>query len=111
MELQDKRIKCVNCGREFVFTVGQQLYFREKGFTNEPKRCKDCKIKQMPEFSSPRPSSKRADTPAICSACGKETTVPFVPTQGRPVLCRDCFQERRLAGSTGRAQRPRPRLL
>jgi CxxC-x17-CxxC domain-containing protein len=35
----------------------------------------------------------------VCSQCGKETTVPFRPTQGRPVLCRDCFHQRRTAAS------------
>ena len=28
----------------------------------------------------------------VCSNCGIETQVPFEPTQGRPVLCRECFQ-------------------
>ncbi|MGH7753114.1 MAG: CxxC-x17-CxxC domain-containing protein [Gemmatimonadales bacterium] len=32
---------------------------------------------------------------AVCSDCGKETTVPFKPTEGRPVYCRDCFQKHR----------------
>jgi CxxC-x17-CxxC domain-containing protein len=41
----------------------------------------------------------RVETRAVCSQCGKETTVPFKPTQGRPVLCRDCFQQRRPAAS------------
>jgi CxxC-x17-CxxC domain-containing protein len=27
-----------------------------------------------------------------CSDCGKETEVPFKPAEGRPVYCRDCFQ-------------------
>jgi CxxC-x17-CxxC domain-containing protein len=35
----------------------------------------------------------------VCSQCGKETTVPFRPRQGRPVLCRDCFQHKRTAAS------------
>jgi len=30
-----------------------------------------------------------------CSDCGTDTEVPFVPTEGRPVYCRDCFQKRR----------------
>lgn len=30
---------------------------------------------------------------AICSDCGKECEVPFKPTQGRPVYCRDCFRK------------------
>jgi CxxC-x17-CxxC domain-containing protein len=35
----------------------------------------------------------RTETRTHCSACGVETTVPFRPTQGRPVLCRSCFQK------------------
>jgi CxxC-x17-CxxC domain-containing protein len=35
----------------------------------------------------------RTETRTHCSACGEETTVPFRPTQGRPVLCRSCFQK------------------
>ena len=26
-----------------------------------------------------------------CSDCKKETEVPFKPTEGRPVYCRDCY--------------------
>lgn len=32
---------------------------------------------------------------ATCSDCGKETEVPFKPTEGRPVYCRDCFAKHR----------------
>jgi len=101
METQDKRLTCVDCGTEFVFTVGEQLFFRDKGLTNEPKRCKQCKAKQIAQLrpAAPRPSSNRIETPVICSRCGKETTVPFKPTQGRPVLCRECFQARRTTAS------------
>jgi len=38
---------------------------------------------------------QRVETKTVCSQCGKETTVPFKPTQGRPVYCRECFQQRR----------------
>jgi CxxC-x17-CxxC domain-containing protein len=37
----------------------------------------------------------RVETRAICSQCGKETTVPFRPTQGRPIFCRECFTQKR----------------
>jgi CxxC-x17-CxxC domain-containing protein len=33
--------------------------------------------------------------PAKCSDCGKDCEVPFKPTEGRPVYCRDCFQKHR----------------
>jgi CxxC-x17-CxxC domain-containing protein len=32
---------------------------------------------------------------AICADCGKECEVPFKPTEGRPVYCRECFQKHR----------------
>jgi CxxC-x17-CxxC domain-containing protein len=41
----------------------------------------------------------RSETKTSCSQCGKETTVPFRPTQGRPVFCRECFQQRRAIGA------------
>ncbi len=42
-EKKDKTIKCVDCGNEFVFTVRDQEFYAEKGFNNEPKRCKACR--------------------------------------------------------------------
>ena len=42
--MQDKTIVCKDCGKEFVFTVRDQEFYKEKGFTNEPARCKDCRI-------------------------------------------------------------------
>jgi CxxC-x17-CxxC domain-containing protein len=93
MELVDKVLKCTDCGNDFVFTAGEQLFFRQQQFRNDPKRCKSCKAKRGP---SPSGSvAARPETRAVCSQCGTETTVPFLPTQGRPVLCRHCFQAKR----------------
>jgi CxxC-x17-CxxC domain-containing protein len=101
MEYQDKVLKCVDCGTDFVFTAGEQLFFHDKQFKNEPKRCKNCKSKRVAVLgSSPHgPTRVKTETRTNCSNCGKETTVPFRPTQGRPVLCRDCFQQRRQVAS------------
>ena len=43
MEYHDKVLKCAECGAEFIFTAGEQMFFVDKGFKNEPKRCKACK--------------------------------------------------------------------
>lgn len=43
MSYQDKTIVCVDCGAEFTFTADEQQRFAERGFTNEPKRCKTCR--------------------------------------------------------------------
>lgn len=44
MDKKDKVIVCKDCGKEFTFTVRDQEFYAEKGFTNEPTRCKDCRI-------------------------------------------------------------------
>ena len=92
-EFIDKTLKCVDCGTDFVFSAGEQLFFADKNFRNEPKRCKSCK--QRRGSQGPRSSSARVETTAVCSECGKSTTLPFRPTQGRPVFCRECFAQRR----------------
>jgi CxxC-x17-CxxC domain-containing protein len=96
MEFQDKALTCIDCGTEFVFTAGEQLFFYDKQFKNAPKRCKTCKAKRVSILGAapPRPNNHRVATTTNCSQCGKETTVPFKPTQGRPVLCRECFQQK-----------------
>ena len=48
-EYKDKTIKCVDCDTEFVFTAREQEFYAEKGFNNEPKRCKDCRDKRKAE--------------------------------------------------------------
>ena len=40
---EDKTLKCKECGAEFVFTAGEQEFYAEKGFQNEPQRCKACR--------------------------------------------------------------------
>jgi len=98
MEFQDKVLQCIDCGSDFVFTSGEQLFFRDKQFKNAPKRCKSCKMKRVSILGAAPPSAPRltkTETRTVCSHCGKETTVPFRPTQGRPVFCRECFQDRR----------------
>ncbi len=90
MQFTDRVLTCIDCGAEFVFTAGEQLFFSDKQFKNDPKRCKQCKAKRAHAGSKVRP-----ETRTTCSQCGEETTVPFKPTQGRPVLCRVCFKEQR----------------
>ena len=102
MEFQDKSLRCVDCGSDFIWTAGEQLFFADKQLRNEPKRCKACKAKRANRVSAgPSPARDRVETTTQCSASGKETTVPFRPTQGRPVFCKECFQQRKFAGAGG----------
>ncbi|HVZ61469.1 MAG TPA: zinc-ribbon domain containing protein [Terriglobales bacterium] len=100
MEFQDKVLKCIDCDSDFVFTAGEQLFFHDKQFKNEPKRCKPCKSKRAGIGQATPGNYSKVETRTMCSQCGKETTVPFRPTQGRPVLCRECFQQKRTTAAT-----------
>jgi CxxC-x17-CxxC domain-containing protein len=95
MDAQDKVLVCKECGKEFLFSTGEQAFYAEKGFEHEPTRCRNCRASR--KGRSPEGTgvvSHRTLFPATCSECGKETQVPFRPTPGKPVFCRDCFQKR-----------------
>ena len=87
MEFKDRALTCIECGAEFVFSSGEQIFYQVKQFSHDPKRCAPCRAKL---HRSARRT--RLDTRATCAQCGAETTVPFTPSQGRPVFCRPCFQ-------------------
>ena len=108
-EYQDKIITCEDCSEEFVYTTGEQLFFADKGLKNDPKRCKACKNKKneriaanMATFGQAFPR-ERVEVVVRCALCAVETTVPFRPTQGRPVYCRDCFLRMRASSSHAHA--------
>ena len=99
-EFVDRLLTCVDCHGQFVFTAGEQIFFLDKQFKNDPKRCKPCKSRRSGASAkvSAGPAAagiSRTETRTLCSDCGIETTVPFKPTQGRPVLCRQCFKAKR----------------
>jgi len=80
---EDKTLVCKECGNKFIFTAGEQEFFAEKGFTNEPKTCKPCRDKKK--------NAGRVFYTGICATCGKEAKIPFEPKDGRPVYCSECF--------------------
>ena len=65
---EDKTLKCKECGAEFVFTAGEQEFYAEKGFQNEPQRCKACVT--------------RARTPPAVPA--SSSLLPALPAAARP---------------------------
>ena len=64
MEFQDKVLKCIDCGSDFVFTAGEQLFFHDKQFKNEPKRCKPCKAKRASNMGPTSPATTPRWKPA-----------------------------------------------
>jgi CxxC-x17-CxxC domain-containing protein len=87
--------KCgANCTLPFKPTPGK------------PVLCRDCFQKDKPASSRPRnnfsnrgnfnrgPQRPREEHDAVCDKCHKKCTVPFKPTPGKPVLCKECFQKK-----------------
>lgn len=98
---QDKNLTCRDCSQEFVFTAGEQDFYTEKGFENDPTRCPACRQARKQQngggnsFGSNGSRPQRQMFPAVCASCGVETEVPFEPSGEKPVYCRECFQSMR----------------
>ena len=83
---QDKTLKCKDCGNDFVFTAGEQEFYAEKGFQNEPQRCKECRAAKKAAGKTTREFFV-----TTCAKCGGEAKVPFQPKEDKPVYCSECF--------------------
>jgi CxxC-x17-CxxC domain-containing protein len=104
-ELNDRSITCIDCSEAFVWTVGEQMFFLDKDLRNPPKRCKTCKREKNRRLEAIENGHltgrrERFEVQAKCAKCEETTTVPFYPSQGRPVYCRACFIEMKAAAPT-----------
>lgn len=65
--MADKVLVCKDCGKEFVFTEGEQQFYAEKGFTNEPVRCKECRSAKKARFGNDnrKPRADSFNSPRI----------------------------------------------
>jgi CxxC-x17-CxxC domain-containing protein len=100
MSFEDRQLTCQDCGQFFTFSGEDQRYHAEKGYTNEPKRCPNCRAARRSDRgggygggggSYGRGPREMHD--AVCAQCGKDTQVPFRPSGDRPVYCSDCFSK------------------
>jgi CxxC-x17-CxxC domain-containing protein len=108
----DKVLTCADCGQEFVFSAREQEFYATRQFS-EPRRCSSCRASRKAARGdsggygggygngggyggdSGYSRGPREMFTATCSSCGKEASVPFRPTSGKPVYCSDCFALRR----------------
>ena len=96
MEFADKTLTCRECGTEFVFTAGEQEFFKSRGLLNEPGRCPPCRAARRRGYG---PRAEREQHWIVCDSCGQEAQVPFQPRGDRPVYCNDCFTKMKEQGS------------
>jgi CxxC-x17-CxxC domain-containing protein len=97
-DFDDKSIECIDCSGDFVCTAGEKAFFRDKKLQNPPKRCNECKQAKNDRLAAIAAAQasgvrQRIEVSVKCARCGESTTVPFYPSQGRPVFCRSCFLE------------------
>ncbi|OGO19593.1 MAG: zinc-binding protein [Chloroflexi bacterium RBG_16_50_11] len=98
MSFQEKTLTCSDCGATFTFSAEDQEFFQSKGYTNEPKRCPECRQARKTERygnSGGGFRPQRQMFPATCAQCGKATEVPFQPRGDKPVYCSDCYRKTR----------------
>jgi CxxC-x17-CxxC domain-containing protein len=88
----------VECGRSFLWSAPEQFFYAGRKL-REPKRCGDCRGRHKAGRARPAPPPAR--TPVTCARCGREASVPFVPREGRPVLCDACFAASRAEDASG----------
>lgn len=105
-ELRDKTLVCKECGQEFVFSVGEQEFYKEKGFQNEPQRCKACRdalkrSRSRGRFSGDeydqdgnRKEREMYEVPCANEGCENIARVPFKPRDNGTVLCSECYAEK-----------------
>jgi len=101
----DKMLTCRDCGVTFVFTAGEQEFYAQKGFTNEPGRCPACRAARRASgmgagrggltagdaAGEPRRLARELHE-TVCASCGGVARVPFIPRGDRPVYCSTCFE-------------------
>jgi CxxC-x17-CxxC domain-containing protein len=101
MPYAERTLACRDCGRSFPFTVEEQEFFAQKGFTNDPVRCSECRAARKAERGESRGGSggygreSRVMYSAVCARCGKDAQVPFQPRGDKPVYCSDCYSQER----------------
>jgi CxxC-x17-CxxC domain-containing protein len=89
-DLKSKNLSCVDCQNPFIFSTGEQEFYRNRGFLHEPKRCPNCRTSKR---------LRNSDKPVVateitCVECGIRTTVPFLPRNANHVYCATCFKIR-----------------
>ena len=99
MSYTDQTLTCRDCSKDFLFTVGEQEFHAQKGFSNTPGRCPDCRAQRKAQGGGfgggRREGNSREMHSATCATCGNTCQVPFQPSGEKPVYCSTCYQGQR----------------
>src|SRR5258707_15854471 len=92
----DKSLNCADCGQEFVFSKNEQAFYSERGFTNEPKRCKNCRDKRKTarDGNGGRGGTQRGIGSGTGANCAGAAPGPLTPVSRKPASCRPYYNQR-----------------
>lgn len=123
--LDNESLNCIDCELGFVYGEEERRFYLERGFKEPTRcldcrensraernadliRSHDAQssagnwMEALGHYGGGGLGGQRPDTPrkppsfpAVCAACGKDTTVPFIPRTGRPVYCPSCYGSRK----------------
>jgi len=101
------RLTCRECGRQFIFTEGEQEFYDQRGLM-PPARCKECRSKkEKPPYNSTcsKCGAKLEKATAVyCESCAGNTQRTHITCskcriesdQVAPVYCESCFRNLQL---------------
>lgn len=100
MAYEDKQLTCKDCGAAFTWTASEQEFYAQKGFSNSPVRCPNCRrARKANQYGGSGGGGdgygQRQMSDAVCAKCGAQCQVPFKPRGDKPVYCSDCFRSMR----------------
>jgi|SRR6185437_1712300 len=104
----DVNLACSDCGKLFLFSHLEQEFFREKGLSNKPKRCHDCRLTNRQWRKSRAGVTDGTVTEVQCDLCGALTKVPFTPKGHKPIYCAGCLHRPAMARQTGLSYKDPP---
>lgn len=89
IDAKDQQLECTKCGRTFLFSAAEAQSFIDKGLTNVPKKCPDCRAKERAK------KEQKVRVPVECASCGQTFEVPFTPAvdaTGKPLRLLYCIE-------------------
>ena len=86
-EFRDETIQCNTCGKNFIWAVKEQEFFRDRGLKNKPTRCIDCRKRRREALKN---EGELIDI--SCSKCGTRATSPFIEAKQKTLYCASCFE-------------------
>jgi hypothetical protein len=84
-KFEDKEIECLQCGNKFIWTAGEQKFYKEKGLENQPKTCPACREQRKEETAYEIECEKCGTKGHIKTAFEDENSL-----KKKTILCKDC---------------------